>query len=187
MFYDVDSNDVPGRWLATIRRSVTSLVPHVLSSRMLRDYVEQLYLPAARASRRMTDDGYRDARSFAAWHSRVASGWPAVRVAHVESSGARDVPQLGDALHLRAEVELSGLSPDDVQVQACTGRATTGEDTLTDVTTHPMRYTGDGGSTHHFEVDVPLERAGAFGYTVRVVPRHELLSWPAELGLVTYP
>lgn len=186
-FYDRDSDGVPTGWVSTVRRSVTSLGPHVLSSRMLRDYVEQLYLPAARASRRMTGDGYRTARSYAAWHSRVVAGWSAVRVAHVESSSVRDVPQLGDALHLRAEVELGDLSPDDVQVQACTGRTATGEDTLTDVTAYPMRHAGDGGEVHHFEVDVPLERAGAFGYTVRVVPRHELLAAPAELGLVAYP
>jgi starch phosphorylase len=187
MFYDRDSDGVPGRWVSTIRRSVTSLGPHVLSSRMLRDYVERLYLPAARASRQMTGEKYRDARSFASWHARVVSGWSSVRVAHVESSGGRDIPQLGDALHLRAEVELGELSPDDVEVQACTGRTATGEDTLTDVATHPMRYAGDGGGTHHFEADVPLERAGAFGYTVRVVPRHDLLSTPVELGLVAYP
>jgi starch phosphorylase len=187
MFYDRDSDGVPTGWVSTIRRAVTSLGPHVLSSRMLRDYVEQLYLPAAQASRRMTGGGHQTARSYAAWHARVVAGWSAVRVAHVESSSVRDVPQLGDSLHLRAEVELGELSPDDVQVQACTGRTATGEDTLTEVTGYPMRHAGDGGEVHHFEVDVPLERAGAFGYTVRVVPRHELLAAPAELGLVAYP
>jgi len=38
----------------------------------------------------------------------------------------------------------------------------------------PRLYTGT----------VVLDRAGAFGYTVRVVPRHPLLVSPAELGLV---
>ena len=32
--------------------------------------------------------------------------------------------------------------------------------------------------------DVPLERAGSFGYTVRVLPRNAALSTAAELGLV---
>jgi starch phosphorylase len=32
---------------------------------------------------------------------------------------------------------------------------------------------------------VPLVRAGSFGYTVRVVPRNDLLASPAELGLVS--
>jgi starch phosphorylase len=35
-----------------------------------------------------------------------------------------------------------------------------------------------------YETTVPLERTGAFGYTVRVLPHHALLAGPAELGLV---
>ena len=32
-----------------------------------------------------------------------------------------------------------------------------------------------------------LGRSGAFGYTVRVVPRHDLLASPAELGVIALP
>jgi starch phosphorylase len=35
-----------------------------------------------------------------------------------------------------------------------------------------------------YEGTVHLKRAGAFGYTVRVVPHHELLASPTEMGLV---
>jgi starch phosphorylase len=42
----------------------------------------------------------------------------------------------------------------------------------------------DGG---RYSGVVPLDRPGAFGYTVRVLPRHPLLANRAELGLVTYP
>jgi glycogen phosphorylase len=31
---------------------------------------------------------------------------------------------------------------------------------------------------------VPLERTGSFGYTVRVLPKNDLLATPAELGLI---
>jgi len=35
-----------------------------------------------------------------------------------------------------------------------------------------------------FAGDLPLKKAGPFGYTVRVLPQHPLLAGPAELGLV---
>ena len=38
--------------------------------------------------------------------------------------------------------------------------------------------------TSRFEGEVPLERTGGFGYTVRVLPKNDLLASPAELGLV---
>jgi starch phosphorylase len=34
-------------------------------------------------------------------------------------------------------------------------------------------------------VALTLAKSGPVGYTVRVLPRHELLAAPAELGLVT--
>ena len=44
--------------------------------------------------------------------------------------------------------------------------------------------TGEDGLPR-FEGDVPLERAGSFGYTVRVLPHHALLPGDTDLALVT--
>ena len=43
---------------------------------------------------------------------------------------------------------------------------------------------GESSEGTVFRGTVPLDKAGSFGYTVRVLPRHELLASPAELGLV---
>ena len=45
----------------------------------------------------------------------------------------------------------------------------------------------DASGRHSFEGPLTLDRTGAFGYTVRVLPSHPLLATPAELGLVAYP
>ena len=46
---------------------------------------------------------------------------------------------------------------------------------------------GYEGGRYRFEGEVPLDRTGPFGYTVRVLPRHDRLATPAELGLVAQP
>ena len=48
-----------------------------------------------------------------------------------------------------------------------------------------MGEADEGG--HRYEGVVPLARTGAFGYAVRVLPKHPLLATPAELGLVAVP
>ena len=48
-----------------------------------------------------------------------------------------------------------------------------------------MESTDDGRAIFHG--NVPLDRTGAFGYTVRVVPSHPLMASPAELGLIAVP
>ena len=43
------------------------------------------------------------------------------------------------------------------------------------------------GGRCRFDGSVTLGRAGAFGYTVRVVPKNDLLASPAEVGVVAVP
>jgi starch phosphorylase len=111
-----------------------------------------------------------------------------VHVTHVESSGVGDAPQLGQQLEVRAVVELGALSPDDVVVQVACG-AVDDEDQLRDPHYVDMQRVGDHGEdgSLRYEGLVPLERRGAFGYTVRVLPRHPSLVSPAELALIALP
>jgi len=183
-FYDRGADGVPARWVEMVRHTLATLGPKVHAGRMVADYVRQLYAPAAAASARVAADGFGGARELAAWREKVLRHWPDVKVAHVESWGVGDTPELGNQLHLRAEIVLDGLTPDDVVVHACHGRVDE-HDTLHDVQYVTMQHVGNGGDTHRFEARVPLHRTGAFGYTVRVIPHHELLSTVAELGLVT--
>ncbi len=171
-FYDRDDEGLPRRWLRNIS-----------ADRMVSEYVERLYVPAARARRAISGESYGPARDLAQWKARVTAEWPNVAVAHVESGGVQS-PQVGDELTVRAHVELAGLSADDVLVDVVFGRARDGDE-LADV--HHMPLTLEPhelGQSATFTGTVPLARSGSFGYTVRVTPCHELLAHPAELGLV---
>ena len=181
-FYDRDEIGVPSRWVQMVRHTLKSLGPKVVATRMVRDYVQQLYAPAAQSAARLSASDYKAAKALADWRQDVLNAWPGVTVLHVESQVDGD-PQLGSALHLRAEVALNGLSPAEVDVQAVYG-GIDAEDRLVDVNTVSLAYAGPTDGTSRFEGDVPLERTGTFGYTVRVLPKSDLLASPAELGLV---
>ncbi len=58
-------------------------------------------------------------------------------------------------------------------------------DTLSDVTLMELQAKEDlGGGRHLFSGSLSIDRSGPFGYTVRVLPRHEALASKAELGLI---
>jgi starch phosphorylase len=185
-FYDVGPDGVPSRWLEMVRHTLKSLGPKVLATRMVRDYVRHLYTPAAVTGRRLNSD-FHGATELSAWKKRVRAGWSAVRVEHVESSGVGDAPEIGTSMSVRAFVSLGELSPEDVDVQLLHG-VIDGNDELVDATieslTHEETYQG---GRHRFDGTVTLARSGPFGYTVRVVPKHDLLASPAELGVVALP
>ena len=177
-FYDRTTAGVPTRWVQSIRHTLSTLSPALSADRMVREYVERLYLPAATAEAAMVANGYQSARELAGWKARVIEAWPRVHVTHIETGGLDSIPQVGDTLKIRANVELAGLSADDVSVEVAYGRARA-TDTLTDVEKAQLTPVGDA-----FEATVPLDRAGSFGYTVRVLPKHPLLASDAEMGLV---
>ncbi|WP_236239874.1 alpha-glucan family phosphorylase [Streptomyces sp. CC228A] len=187
-FYDRNAAGLPGRWIEMVRRTLGTLGPKVLAGRMVREYVERLYTPAALAHRALDPDA---ARELADWKSRVRAAWPGVAVDHVEVDEASDVAELGATLALRVRVALGDLTPDDVEVQAVAGRVDS-QDSLTDARPFPLKPAGGGSGPDQqgrwvYEGPLSLDRTGPFGYTVRVLPAHGLLASGADLGLVALP
>jgi starch phosphorylase len=181
-FYARDSSGIPTQWVAMVRYTLKSLGPKVLATRMVRDYVRKLYAPSAASRKAMLDDDYAGAKKLSSWKNWVHGAWKGVAVRHVESNVEGD-PTLGGVLQLRAEVALSGLKSEDLQVQAVFGpvdadNRLTAQDTLT------MTLADEAQDVAFFTVDIPLRKAGPFGYTVRVLPNHPLLAGSTELGLV---
>ena len=184
-FYERGRTGLPDRWIEMVRQTLTLLGPKVLAGRMVREYVERLYTPAAHAHRSMTGDA---ARELAVWKGRVRAAWHGVSVDHVATTAATATAELGSTLALRVRVRLGDLGPDDVEVQAVSGRVDP-EDRITDATTVPLKPTGGPDLEGHWTYEGPLalDRTGPYGYTVRVLPSHRLLASGAELGLVTAP
>jgi glycogen phosphorylase len=195
-FYERDERGVPPRWIEMVRHTLQTLGPKVLASRMVRDYVEHYYVPAAQSLRKTVgategdagDAGggeYSAARELAAYRRRAEEAWPKIDITDVDSTGLPDTPVLGSKLTLTATVDLAGLNADEVAVQAVLGRVDAG-DVLLDPVTVEMSHTGTAeGGNEIFSTTTPLPLAGALGYTVRVLPRHPMLSASNELGLVT--
>jgi starch phosphorylase len=186
-FYERDEHGIPIRWVEMVRHTLRVLGPKVLASRMVRDYTEKYYAPAAQSLRRTVEDAdgaaFGAAGELADYRRRVQQAWPKVEVTDVDSSGLPDTPLINSELTLTATVALAGLRPDEVSVQAVLGRVDAG-DTLLDPVTVPMEHTGSADGREVFSTTTPLPVAGPVGYTVRVLPHHRLLAADNELGLV---
>ena len=183
-FYDRGPGGVPTSWVSLVRHILATLSPQVQASRMVQEYVERLYAPAAGSAAVVFADDFAGARALAGYRSRVRAAWPAVRVAQVDISGLPDTPTLGSEMTVRAAVALGGLQPSDVQVQAVVGRVDDGDELREPlvVSMHPQGDVDCDGT--RFEAAVRLPHAGLVGYTVRVLPQHPLMATPAEFGLL---
>lgn len=89
----------------------------------------------------------------------------------VRLHGLPDTPLLGSELTLTAIVQLAGLAPDEVVVQAVVGRIDA-TDSISELTTVSMARTGTADDGHEvFSATTSLPAAGPVGYTVRVLKR----------------
>jgi starch phosphorylase len=180
LFYDRRlGGPTPHRWIARIKTALASLGPAVSASRMLRDYVTELYEPLSQRAAILSADGYARAKSLAAWKAEVREAWPKVRIEAVAIDDA--AADLGALRMVTATVDLGDLAGGDVQVQLLHGPVGPEGDlvTTTTVVMQPM----DGS---HYAAALTCTAAGRYGYTVRVVPCHPDLGSFAELGCITW-
>ncbi|EWS80669.1 alpha-glucan family phosphorylase [Brachybacterium phenoliresistens] len=182
LFYERDDRGMRTGWLKKVRASLVQIAPRITAARMVRDYVTELYLPAARSAAAFGQDTTL-AAAFTAWKAQVADAWPQVSVHDVRLEGAGaaaggTVPT-GAEITLSAEVRLGALEESSVAVEALLGPV--GEDgELVDPQIVPLQRQDDGRWATRLTVSVP----GQIGAGVRVVPQHPALASRAELGLV---
>jgi starch phosphorylase len=110
-FYTRDAEGIPRAWVARVRASMTKLTPLFNSDRMVRDYTEGAYLPAATEYRRRAADGGAVARALEEWHTHVHASWHAVRFGEVRYRTDQE------RTHFEVQVYLGELKPDAVSLQ----------------------------------------------------------------------
>lgn len=174
---------VPRGWIRRIKANLVSLGPAVVASRMVRDYVTELYEPTAAAAADLRSEHFAAARELAAWKARVRAAWGGVKVAGVD---ADDEPAaLGAEREVRVSVDLGELTAEDVAVQLVHGRVGQHDELLAptitalacaDPAARPAIYAGT----------VTCTTPGRYGFTVRAVPAHADLPTPLDLGLLTW-
>jgi len=185
LFYDRRSNGIPHNWIAHMKAAMRAICPVFNTNRMIREYAERFYLPAAQRYRQLTEDEMARAKALAQWKSHLHEHWPEIRIDNVEA----EVPaklKVGAELQVRAQVYLGALEPQDVTVQLYYGPLDTrGEISKGEVMA--MNWVESNEDRNHVFVGaIPARTSGRYGYALRILPHHEDLSNPYEPGLILW-
>ncbi len=78
-FYERDDTGIPRGWVARMRMSMAELTPHFSANRMLREYVEKLYLPARESFRNRSADNARKTLQLLRWTETLDRNWQKLR------------------------------------------------------------------------------------------------------------
>lgn len=171
-------------WVAMAKRSIATITPRFNVNRMVGEYVQKFYAPAAQQGRRYAAQDYAPARTVAEWKGRVHAAWPGVRLNRLDTPIRRLA--FGQTLRIEVAVQLNGLSPEDVTVEALFGRPA-----VDHLAGRDRRYAlSHAGATdrgeHLFAIDFIPEQCGKLEYRIRAFPSHPLLTQKFETGLMAW-
>jgi starch phosphorylase len=171
MYYSGREDGVPDEWVKRMKQCLSTISPMFNCQRMVQEYLHKMYEPAHRAHVEMVRSDFDLARQRSEWKATVHQAWGNVRF--MELGPGPDASVLsGSAIPMRTLVDLAGLTPDDVRVEAVVGRVGV-EGQLEDPEVLRLPAVEQHGTAWMFEKEFVPHQTGRLGYALRISPNHD--------------
>jgi starch phosphorylase len=176
-FYTRDAEGFPRQWIARMRASMAHLAPRFSSARMLQEYVNQVYVPAASAYRRRKANRASLARDLQRWAQHLEQHWSGIRFGEMTSQ------MNGGRLTLSVPVYLGDIARDSVRVEIYADPLEAEGPVVQQMTAGTPIPDAPNAAVYHATLHT-VRPAGDF--TARVVPYHREARIPIELPLIAW-
>src|SRR6266700_2443330 len=187
LYYAKPDGKLPLAWLQLMRESIRSVTPVFNTQRMVKEYTEQLYIPAAQAYQNFSCDGCGAAVQLSQWKTQMRKDWPQVQISDVQiATKDRQSISVGESLQISARVHLGAVDPQHVRVEAYHGEVDNGDLLNPTASVLNQGSQADGNGDYIYQGSVPATESGTYGFSVRVVPTHPYLMQAHELRLITW-
>ncbi len=185
LFYQRDKNRVPWEWTEIIKRNLEHVCPVYITTRMVEDYTRKAYIPCYQRLQRLREDGWKKAKEVTEWQHMIGNAWSEVKVGQVITSDFLEI-HTGDSVEVHAKIHLGDLKPEDVCVEGVIGQLG-GNRNLQNPVRFPLEFNGlDKEGDYLYTGVIQCNFSGNHGYAVRVLPFHEDLNNPLNMGLVEW-
>jgi starch phosphorylase len=173
-FYRRDEAGLPREWINLMRESMACLTTQFSSNRMLREYVDEFYVPLAEAYRRRAADKAVDLQD---WYRQLAQHWMRIHFGNVTYR------QTETGLHVEVQVYLDDVPPEAVGVQLYAD-ASSGAEPFTQNLERGAALAG-ARNAYVYQGSVTNSQSATV-YTPRVVPAHPDAIIPLEANFILW-
>ena len=185
-YYNQDKNGVSKEWMTYMKNSIKTTAGEYSTSRMVTDYVNNLYMPLINLGNEKFSN-LENVAEYTSWKKSAKAKWKEIKIAQDRNvDNAR--MNAGTSITVNCEVELPvGVEEANTEVQVYFGQILeTG--TIRNVYTKEMNKVGEKPEERKFyyEADLDLTTGGNFGYTFRVMPKHNMLMDPENMDLIKW-
>jgi glycogen phosphorylase len=176
-FYARNERGIPVAWVDRMRQSMARLTTRFSAERAVREYAEQIYLPAAAKVRSRVANGGEVGAKIIEWGKELERNWSNLRF------GEMRVETREGQHRFEVQVWLGELAPSTVGVELYADAIDGGEPELHQMgDIHPLD--GDPGCCA-YGTAIPDGRP-ATDYTARMVPRFDGVAVPLESRLISW-
>jgi len=180
-YYRRNESGFSDEWVGISKRAMISSIPRFNTDRMVSEYTERFYVPASEHGKLMEANNFAPAKGLAEWKTKIRNAWSKVSLHMLGSSDAEFDTIFGKEVQLSVQVELDGLSSDDLKVEVMLLRPTR-EGGYKPYRIVAMEHDKEG----IYRVNLLPDDSGDFAYHIRAYPTHPDLAHPLTMGLMTY-
>jgi len=187
LFYVRGRDGLPRDWIARMKSAIRDHAAVFNTNRMVREYFERCYLSSAQRSQALAGNDLERAKALAAWKATLREQWGQIRIDSVSTEGPNDQAlKVGDQLQVQAQVNLGSLNPTDVAVELYHGPLNA-EGMIAHGRAMPMLIAQSKGKGKYvFAGAIACQTSGRHGFALRIVPQHEDMGNPFEMGLILW-
>ena len=185
MYYEKDEDGISSRWMQTMKESIVSTGGKYSTSRMLTDYVDKLYIPLCN----LYNNYYADLGKVGElneWKKSLKNAWNNIEITQ-ENNLDNITLDAGNNIEVRCKVKLPNINKDNIEAQVYYGKISE-NGTVDDISIIPMELeeADEESKIYTYKAKVNLINGGNYGYTFRVMPKHEMILDSANLDLIKW-
>ena len=177
MFYQRDATGLPKAWIKRIRNSMAQLAPQYSTNRMVREYVEQLYVPAATAYQERCNEKNQFANTLHNWERVLKHHWHEIHWGNLEMNEEQG------SLSVEVQVYLGEISPENVQVQLYAEPENTGNNACQLMNRGALLSGAKNGYAYSCKL---FTQRPSKDFTPRIVAYHPQAILPMESNLILW-
>ena len=184
-YYNKNEEGISPKWIRIMKNSIISTGGKYSTARMLVDYTNNLYMPLCN----LTKKYYQNVDTVAEynlWKKNLYINWKDIKITQTNNLDNITI-DAGNNIEVKCEVELPNVDLDNITVECYYGKILD-NGIVENVSIIPMKLTekDEESKKYEYTTKIELKTGGNYGYTFRVMPKHEMLLDAENLNLVKW-
>ena len=185
-YYAKDENGISKKWMQYMKNSIMSTGGKYSTARMVVDYTNQLYIPLCNLTKKYYTN-LESVTEYSVWKKDITTNWKDVQIEQIEGNADNITLDAGNQIEVKCVVTLPNIDVRHIEAQVYYGKFLD-DGSVQDVKIIPMKLDGkdDENKKYYYSAKIDLISGGNYGYSFRVMPKHEMLLESANLDLIKW-